>query len=138
MPSAKLIVYQRIEDPFLGFNELTCEWVGEKAWSYKVTLPAVPAAGDGMKHVLAFDGLDAYATVQLDGKTILESDNMFIYHRIDVTDHLRGGKQHELKINFKPALVEAQKIKAAHPEHKWVGFNGDMARLAVRKAQYHL
>lgn len=98
----------------------------------------MPASGKGTKHVLAFDGLDTYATVQLDGKIILESDNMFIYHRVDVTDHLQKGKQHELRIDFKPALAEAQKIKAAHPEHKWVGFNGDMARLAVRKAQYHL
>jgi len=103
-----------------------------------VALPAVHSAGKGTKHVLAFDGLDTYATVHLNGKTVLESDNMFIYHRIDVTNELQDGKENELRIDFKPALAEAQKIKAAHPEHKWVGFNGDMARLAVRKAQYHL
>lgn len=128
----------RIEDPFLGFNELKAEWVGEKPWSYKVSLPSVSATGKGTKHVLAFDGLDTYATVKLDGKVILESDNMFIYHRIDVTDKLQVGKESVLEIDFKPALAEAQKIKDAHPEHRWVGFNGDMARLAVRKAQYHL
>lgn len=138
MMRAQLTLYRRIEDPFLGFNELKCEWVGDQEWSYKTTLPAVAPSGKDVKHVLAFDGLDTYATVQLDGTTILESDNMFIYHRVDVTKHLHDGKQHELRIDFKPALAEAQKIKAAHPEHKWVGFNGDMARLAVRKAQYHL
>ncbi|KAK6433546.1 hypothetical protein LTR95_010270, partial [Oleoguttula sp. CCFEE 5521] len=128
----------RIEDPFLGFNELKCEWVGTKPWSYKVTLQTVPAATTGTKHVLAFDGLDTYATVKLDGKVILESDNMFIEHRVDITDKLLDGKDSVLEIDFKPALAEAQKVKGAHPEHKWVGFNGDMARLAVRKAQYHL
>lgn len=88
--------------------------------------------------MLAFDGLDTYATVKLNGETILESDNMFIYHRVDVTSKLQDGKENVVQIDFKPALAEAQKIKAAHPEHTWVGFNGDMARLAVRKAQYHL
>jgi len=92
----------------------------------------------GTRHVLAFDGLDTYATVKLDGEIILKSDNMFIYHRVDVTDKLKAGTGSVLEINFKPALAEAQKVKDAHPEHKWVGFNGDMARLAVRKAQYHL
>lgn len=94
-------------------------------------------ASDG-KHVLAFDGLDTFATVKLNGETILESDNMFIYHRVDVTKKLKSDEKSELEFEFKPALAEAQNIKDAHPEHRWVGFNGDMARLAVRKAQYHL
>ena len=92
---------------------------------------------EGTKHVLAFDGLDTFANVKLNGKTILESNNMWIMHRVDVTQQLEEGKENVLEIEFKPALLEARKIKDAHPEHKWVGFNGDMARLAVRKAQYH-
>jgi beta-mannosidase len=133
-----LMCDNRIKDPFLGFNELDCEWVGEKSWTYKVELPAAKTSSAGIRHVLAFDGLDTFATVKLDGETILKSDNMFIYHRVDVTDKLKTGTGSVLEIDFKPALAEAQKVKDAHPEHKWVGFNGDMARLAVRKAQYHL
>ena len=100
-------------------------------------LPPVSAMKDETKHILAFDGLDTYATVKLNDSIILESDNMFIMHRIDVTDKLSYNKDNILEIVFKSALLESQRIKAAHPEHKWVGFNGDMARLAVRKAQYH-
>ncbi|SMR45932.1 unnamed protein product [Zymoseptoria tritici ST99CH_1E4] len=132
-----LLDQKKIEDPFLGFNELKCEWVGEKSWTYKVSLPEVSKAQPGTKHVLAFDGLDTFATVKLGGKTILESDNMWIVHRVDVTDDLKPDRDNVLEIEFKSALLEARKIKDAHPEHKWVGFNGDMARLAVRKAQYH-
>lgn len=62
---------------------------------------------------------------------------MFIPHRIDVTEELKQDSSNVLEIDFGPALVEGRKIKDAHPEHKWVGFNADMARLAVRKAQYH-
>lgn len=134
---AKNISLYRIEDPFLGFNELKCEWVGEKSWTYRVALPPAHATNEGTKDILAFDGLDTFATVKLNSETILKSDNMWIMHRIDVTDKLRASKESVLEIEFAPALFEARKIKDAHPEHKWVGFNGDMARLAVRKAQYH-
>jgi beta-mannosidase len=128
----------RIPDPFLGFNELQAEWVADRSWTYFVKLPHVPAARDGQVHVLAFDGLDTFATVKLNGEVVLESDNMFIPHRIDVTGKLQEGiRENVLKIEFKSARLEAIKIREKHPEHRWVGFNGDMSRLAVRKAQYH-
>ncbi|EUC29834.1 glycoside hydrolase family 2 protein [Bipolaris zeicola 26-R-13] len=126
----------KIPDPFLGFNELEAEWVADKVWKYKVELPKVPEAQQGTVHVLAFDGLDTFATVKLNGATILESSNMFIPHRINVTQKLKSDKN-VLEIDFASARLEAIKIKDNHPEHKWVGFNGDMARLGVRKAQYH-
>jgi beta-mannosidase len=130
-------VFTRIPDPFLGFNELEAEWVADKAWTYKVQLPDIKESKDGIVHVLVFDGLDTFATVRLNGDTILESNNMFIPHRLDVTKKLNPGKKNELEIEFASARLEAIKIKEKHPDHKWVGFNGDMARLAVRKAQYH-
>lgn len=127
----------RIPDPFLGFNELQAEWVADKAWTYQVELPQVATPNDGTIHVLAFDGLDTFATVKLNDEIILQSDNMFIPYRIDVTKRLKPTFRNVLEIEFASARLEAIKIKEAHPEHKWVGFNGDMARLAVRKAQYH-
>jgi beta-mannosidase len=89
--------------------------------------------------VLAFDGLDTFATVRLNGEVVLQSDNMFVPHRIEVGGRLKTEDEGEnvLEVEFKSARLEAIKIKEAHPEHTWVGFNGDMARLAVRKAQYH-
>ncbi|THY43434.1 putative beta-mannosidase [Aureobasidium pullulans] len=132
-----LIANDVIPDPFLGFNELKCEWVADKSWTYRTTLPDVGPAKDGQIQELVFDGLDTFATVKINGHVILESDNMFIPHRIDVTEELKQDSSNVLEIDFGPALVEGRKIKDAHPEHKWVGFNADMARLAVRKAQYH-
>ena len=95
----------------------------------------------GTTVALAFDGLDTFATVRLNGKTILTSDNMFLPHHIPINSHVKVGPNAEthniLEIEFDSALLRAREIKDAHPEHKWEGFNGDMARLAVRKAQYH-
>ncbi|KAK8210952.1 hypothetical protein IWZ01DRAFT_435378 [Phyllosticta capitalensis] len=133
-----LIANKKIPDPFLGFNEIDVEWVGEKPWTYRTSLPVESTLDkDGRKCVLAFDGLDTYATVKLNGDVILKSDNMFHSHRVDVTHRLSSQSPNVLEVDFLPALKEAQAVKSAHPEHKWVGFNADMARLAVRKSQYH-
>ena len=133
----------RLADPFIGFNEIKAEWVGLKSWTYRVAIarPSLPSSTS--RAVLAFDGLDTFATVTLGGKTILESDNMFLPHRVDITDFLHGdenqseSKSLDLEIAFESAFLKAREIKAQHPEHKFVAFNGDTARLAVRKAQYH-
>lgn len=129
--------FSRIPDPFLGFNELACEWVADKSWTYRTTLPTLPTAKEGTAHVLAFDGLDTFATVKLNGEVIHSSDNMFIPYRVNVTQKLKINADNLLEIDFDSARLRAIEIKDAHPDHKWVGFNGDMARLAVRKAQYH-
>ncbi|EHY61208.1 hypothetical protein HRR83_000968 [Exophiala dermatitidis] len=133
-----LIDNKLLEDPFIGFNEIKAEWVGLKSWIYRTQI-ATPPAPDGSKVILAFDGLDTFAHVKLDGKTILESDNMFLSHRVDITDAIRSGpdSDHELEIEFEPAFLKAREIKDQHPEHKFICFNGDPARLAARKAQYH-
>lgn len=87
--------------------------------------------------VLALDGLDTFAQVRLNGTTILESSNMFLPHRVDVTHLMQNAEKHNLEIEFDSALLRARQIKEQHPEHKFICFNGDSARLAVRKAQYH-
>lgn len=125
-----------MEDPFIGFNEIKAEWVGTKSWTYRIIFekPEIPTAA---RIVLAFDGLDTFAHVRLNGSEILETDNMFLPHRVDITRSLSSEECQILEIEFDPALSKAQAIKARHPEHKFVGFNGDVARMAVRKSQYH-
>jgi len=87
---------------------------------------------------MIFDGLDTFASVTLNGRNILTSDNMFIGHRVDVTKLLlESDGPHVLEIEFECAQLKAQEIRNKYPDHKWEGFNGDLSRLAVRKAQYH-
>lgn len=131
-----LIRHGKIPDPFIGFNELKCEWVAERTWLYRTELPQVDAPGSAAV-VLAFDGLDTFAKVKLNGTEILSSDNMWIAHRVDVTKHFMKSPSNLLEIEFDSALLRAREIEKQHPEHVWTGFNGETARLAVRKAQYH-
>jgi beta-mannosidase len=135
---APLLISGSIPDPFVDYNELKCEWVAETSWTYKTTLPKVEKLLPHQTAILDFDGLDTFATVYLNSKRILVSDNMFLSHRVDITSELSTSTgSFGLEIRFESAFKKAREIKDRHPEHKWVGYNGDMARLAVRKAQYH-
>lgn len=127
----------RLEDPYIGFNELKAQWVNEKSWIYRTELKA-PKIPTGSKVDIVFDGLDTFASVTLNGQRILTSSNMFIGHRVDVTKLLlESDNPHVLEVEFDCAQLKAKELRSNFPDHKWEGFNGDMSRLAVRKAQYH-
>ncbi|KAK2686096.1 hypothetical protein QWA68_015365 [Fusarium oxysporum] len=124
-----------IPDPFLNMNELEVEWVGETAWTYRTTFDS-PSANSRSVY-LVFEGLDTFAQVKLNDVIILESDNMFLSHRVDVTNKLSNEGPNVLSIDFDSALLKAREIKEQYPDHRWELFNGEAGRLVVRKAQYH-
>lgn len=125
-----------IPDPFIGKNEADVQWVGEKTWVYRTEFPS-PGTVPG-RAVLAFDGLDTYATAVLNGREILKTEDMFIPERVDVTRHLQpAAGDNVLEITFDSAYLIGKKIVEDNPVHRWGCWNGDPSRLAVRKAQYH-
>jgi beta-mannosidase len=129
-----LLHHKLIPDPYIGKNELDVQWIGEAQWIYRTVFEA-DAVPEGSKAILVFDGLDTFATVVLNGTTILETDNMFTPERVDVTSALK--KENELVITFDSAYLRGWKLIEQYPEYKWGCWNGDSSRLAVRKAQYH-
>ncbi|KAJ5929864.1 Glycoside hydrolase family 2 immunoglobulin-like beta-sandwich [Penicillium verhagenii] len=131
-----LIDNNKLEDPFVELNEIKARWVNQKSWVYRNKFEKPAFLGNAAID-LVFDGLDTFATVKLDGQVILQSDNMFLGHRVNVTKILEAEGQHTLEIEFDCAEIKARELRNQDPSHKWVGFNGDMSRLAVRKAQYH-
>lgn len=134
-----LLAHGLIPDPFIGKNELDVQWIGEAQWVYRTTFAAAEVP-ENARAVLAFDGLDTFATVVLNGKTILETENMFTPERVDVTSVLKHGateSENELVITFDSAYLRGWKLVEKYPDHKWGCWNGDSSRLAVRKAQYH-
>ncbi|KAM7222221.1 beta-mannosidase B [Rhypophila decipiens] len=137
-----LLHHGLIPDPFMGKNELDVQWVGEANWVYKTFFSVAASSLGGrdddkskVRAVLAFDGLDTFAKVSLNGELILEAENMFLPKRVDVTGKLN--EENELVIEFESAYLKGWKLVEEHPDHKWGCWNGDSSRLAVRKAQYH-
>ena len=125
-----------IPDPHTGTNERDVQWVHERAWEFEteffLTLPSLV----GRKVELVFEGLDTFATVSLNGKEILKSENMFLQHRVDITDTvLLMGKQNVLTIVFDSAMKRGDALMEEHG--KRVCWNGHYNRPYVRKAQYH-
>lgn len=126
-------------------NELDIQWVGEERWSYHCTFTSPPKPqGSSHRVNLVFEGLDTFAMVRLNGKAILECDNMFLAYRVDITEAIerhRDGAQlqgkNTLQIDFDSATARGRATVEAHPEHRFVGTLGGDERMAVRKAQYH-
>ncbi|KAF4996700.1 hypothetical protein FGRMN_4358 [Fusarium graminum] len=131
-----LLNNKRIPDPFLGTNEIDVEWIGEHSWTYETTFngSSIPR---GSSVFLLFEGLDTFATVRLNDTTVLESDNMFLSHRVDVTTVLDPSSVNILAIDFDSALIRGRELQEQNPDHKYELFNGEASRLCVRKAQYH-
>ncbi|CAI6092577.1 unnamed protein product [Clonostachys chloroleuca] len=123
-----------LSDPFRDLKEIDAEWVERRSWTYRTTFPAPKDATGASVHLL-FDGLDTFANVQLNNTVILESDNMFLSHRVDITKIIKS--ENTLVIDFDSAMLRGRALKNEHPDHKFVLFNGEAGRLAVRKAQYH-
>ena len=98
-----LLRHGLIKDPFYGTNELDLQWIEEQAWDYRcsVTLDASLWKHENLDLVL--DGLDTVATVRVNGRVVLESENMFHRHRVAVRDALKPGVN-EITVHFGSAL----------------------------------
>jgi beta-mannosidase len=129
-----LLEQNLIPDPFYGTNELEVQWIGESDWLYRTTFEVSQEMLAKSHLELCFDGLDTFAHVSLNGQKILETDNMFIPHRVNVKDKLRAG-ENELVIHFESALRRGKEVEAQRGKRP--NWNGDSSRLYVRKAQYH-
>ncbi|CAG8978933.1 hypothetical protein HYALB_00011195 [Hymenoscyphus albidus] len=135
-----LIANDLIPDPFMGKNENDVQWIGEVPWIYKTSFPSPVLSTEERRTVtvtLAFDGLDTFATVVLNGNEILKTENMFLPERVDVTTYLKKEGDNELEITFESAYLKGCTLVEKYPDHHWGCWNGDSSRLAVRKAQYH-
>lgn len=124
-----------IADPFVGKNEDDVQWVGNTSWVYRTSFPSPVTSKE--RAVLAFDGLDTYAHVILNGADILKTENMFVPERADVTEHIIHNIENVLEIVFQSTYLVGRKLTKKYPTHHWGCWNGDPSRLAVRKAQYH-
>lgn len=121
---------QLIPDPFFGANEKQLQWIENENWEYETYFSLTKSELKNQNIDLEFEGLDTYATVYLNGKAVLEADNMFRKWNISAKSHLKIGTNH-LKVVFHSAVQkgkeEAEKLTYTLPEKE---------RVFVRKAQY--
>ena len=126
-----------IEDPFYGENEKKLQWIGKTEWEYQTTFDA-PAHLLARRHVeLVFQGLDTYATVSLNGRPLLEADNMFRTWRVDAKPLLKPGAN-TLHVRFRSPIGEVlPRMKALGYELPAPNDQGEKTSPHTRKAPYH-
>lgn len=120
-----------IPDPFFADNENKLQWIDRADWEYKADIICNPE--DLKKPItrIIFEGLDTYATVQLNGKVILKADNMFRPWETNIKRYLKPGVN-ELLVTFYSALNTVEAI--ANPNLPIV--LPDNPRVYARKAQF--
>ncbi|PGH09850.1 hypothetical protein AJ79_05576 [Helicocarpus griseus UAMH5409] len=136
-----LLANNKIPDPFIDLNELAVQWVAEKDWVYRVPFKCQtePTTDKVVTTDIVFEGLDTFATVYLNGIQILQSENMFLSHRVHVTELLKGNEsENVLEIVFESALLRGRELVKEHShEHRFIARQTADSRIPVRKAQYH-
>jgi beta-mannosidase len=104
----------------------TYEWWFRQHFSLPETRPE-------QRVVLVFEGLDCLGTIWLNGVRIGETDNMFIAHRFDVTDHIRPKNENELVVRITSSVLESRHHK---PEPYEKALAGGHDSLSIRKAPH--
>jgi len=90
----------RLPDPFGDRTEPECEWVKDREWWWCADFDA-PSLAANQRLVLNFEGLDTFATVWLNGKTLGSTDNMFRAWSFDIGQHVMPGSN-KLVVSFTP------------------------------------
>ena len=123
-----LLENKLIPDPFYSDNEKTLQWYENGDWEYKTIFKI---ENNSFQHnELVFEGLDTYAEVRLNGKIILNADNMFRRWAVDIKKDIVEG-ENQLVIRFSSAVKRGKELASKLP-YKLPGEE----RVFTRKAQY--
>lgn len=126
-----LLANKLIPDPFYSDNENKLQWIDKTNWDYKTIFNVTEKIFSKHSIEMIFDGLDTYADVYLNGKLVLQADNMFRGWTVNVKQYLKRSNN-ELKIRFASAQNKVDSIaKARLPL-----VLPDNNRVYVRKAQF--
>ncbi len=126
-----LLANKLIPDPYYRDNESKLQWIDKADWEYKTVFNLDATLLAKQRIEIIFDGLDTYATVYLNGKLILQADNMFRGWTVNVKPFIKE-ENNELLIKFSSAQNMVDKIAKS----KLPLVLPDNNRVYVRKAQF--
>lgn len=139
-----LMANRIIEDPFFRLNERGVQWVDKEDWFYQTYFDITDEEQNAVNQILVFKGLDTYADVYLNGKPLLNANNMFREWRCDVKGLLKD-KQNHLEVYFhSPVKIDVPKWESLPYQYSTgpdQAENGGLfdKRISIwaRKAGYH-
>lgn len=126
-----------IPDPFYGTNERDLQWISDENWEYKTILDLDDEFINKEVQLLTFYGLDTYAKVYVNGKLLIESNNMFHPWTVSVKNIFQLG-ENEILVLFESPI---QKIlpKMSKMDYELPADNDQIKKTSphTRKAPYH-
>ena len=139
-----LLANGKIEDPFYRMNELQLQWIDKKDWEYRTFFSVDKEFLEKKNQRLTFHGLDTYADVYLNGKSIGVTDNMFRTWVFDVSGQLKADSN-ELRVVFasptRRGLEEMERyglrLPADNDQSERGGMGNNRVSVYTRKAPYH-
>lgn len=126
-----LLANKLIPDPFYRDNESKLQWIDKADWEYKTFFDVDNITFAKQNIELIFDGLDTYADVYLNGKLILQANNMFRGWNVFVKASIKKANN-ILLIKFYSAQNKVDSIAKARLPFVLPDNN----RVYVRKAQF--
>ncbi len=106
-----LLALKRIPDPFAGDNERHVAWVAQSDWEYRYAFDVEPGILQREHVRLVCDGLDTLASVELNGRALGSTANMFRQYGWEVKD-LLNAEGNELRIVFESVVRHAAQKQA--------------------------
>lgn len=133
-----LLAAGRISDPYYRKNELDVQWVKDFDWEYSRDFEADEALIACKSVYLNADILDTFATIHINGKKVVATDNMFKRVRVEIGKYLQAGKN-TIAIVFRSAAKEALKELSTMPyEVPYSAGNNTVPYMNyIRKVQCH-
>ena len=129
-----LLANGKIEDPFYRDNEKKVQWIEKEDWVYRTEFGIVSLEG---KRDLVFEGLDTYASVFINGKKILDAENMFLGYRVkDIKKYLNTGNN-ILEIKFSSPITIEDSLAKVFYKSTGIKKLPETGRIFTRKAAYH-
>ena len=123
-----------IKDPYVGYNEQDCQWVGRTDWTIEREFEYKKVKGT--KAILELTEADTYFTIYLNDEEIGKGQDEFSRHRFDVTSQIKDG-DNKIKIFFdspeKKAIEIAKSLPYPIPCSEYDVFSPN--RNLVRKCQ---
>ena len=96
-----------IKDPYIGFNEQECLWVGKTDWIIEKEFSYNKK--ESTKIILEITEADTFITVYINDIEVGKGQNEFARHRFDITKEIKEGKN-KIKILFESAEKKALEI----------------------------
>ena len=102
-----LLAAGRIPDPYVRDQEQQQTWVGRTDWVYRRSFHITPEFLKKDRVELVCEGLDALATLTINGTRVAQTENAFIAHTFDAAPFLSPG-ENQIEVAFRAPVSAAR------------------------------